>query len=532
MRSKKLLLLLFCYLSLSACKDSLTDVSRTPKPSDLKYVAIGGAREGKSIVTAAPTVQTGGLLPKFELVSIAKEDGSLLDDSFLSFVTIGSPVNVSLPVKPNTGIVDENGNPVNSMDLVNSASNGVISIATGHNFSVGDYYFNIKVTTEKEGIEYSTVFDKAFHLNVGPLLPTNLIYSPKNQNLVYGVSGARTSAPMMPNANPDVHFELGSYTDKLIVDRATGEISIAPGYVYSKYDTLSPIIKVVSNISNEVVAFQNKLTVIITNKAEPMPIETIYLFYPTLNVTTALPTGGDGYSVQTDNKGLATRIWGIRANSSGSAFVKPAERPATNTGQTILETQTHSGTNETEPTNAWMVTTTQDLTAFQYGYKLSFNYYYMPAFQTYMADGRTPTDLEVYISKDYTGGDIQDANGNWLNGTWTKVNASIKCQRAEGVSGSNSSGAPWGPEFVGTPYPGDQTGIDPEGRKKPGTTFYGKWVKCSYEISSNQISSNFTVAFKVASYFQGKLTNTAAAPGRGGIYFLSDFNYKAVEPTK
>ncbi|HTG55496.1 MAG TPA: hypothetical protein VL943_04465, partial [Niabella sp.] len=158
--------------------------------------------------------------------------------------------------------------------------------------------------------------------------------------------------------------------------------------------------------------------------------------------------------------------------------------------------------------------------------------YYMPAFQTYMSDGRTPTDLEVYISTDYAGGSIQDAEGNWLNGTWTRVNDDIICQRSEGVNSSSvSTGAPWGPQFTGTPYPGDQKGADPDHKKRPALgTFYGKWVKCTYNISTSQLSPTFTVAFKVASYFEGELRNNTAAPGRGGIYFLSDFNYRAVEP--
>ncbi len=527
MKSKKLLLLLFCYLATIACKDSLkTDLEHAQKPSNLKYVTIADGRETRAIITTVPTVQTGGLTPKFELVSIKNSDGTILDNSYLESVIILGNTKVGFPIKPNDKLVDENGTPLDSIYAVNSAKNGVISISSGHKFTAGNYYFNIKVTTEADGKEYSTLFENAFELKIAPLLPGTLIYSPKNQNLVHGINNSSTVQPLMPNANPDVYFELATESDKLIIDRATGVVSLSPNYVYSGYDTLHPTIRVVSNISGEVVTFANKLTTIITNTPEEMPIETIYFFYPTLNTSVAFPTGGIGFSVQTDNPGLATRIWGSRTNSVGNSFVRPAERPAENTGQTMLETQTHNGGGQTEPTNAWMVTTTQDLTPYQHGYKLSFNYYYLPGFQNYMADGRTPTDLEVYISKDYTGGDIQDANGNWLNGTWEKVNSSIKAQRG------STSGTGWEAAFTGTPYPGDQNGLDPDSRKMPGTTFYGRWVKCSYDISSTQISSKFTVAFKVASYFQGRLLHNANALGRGGSYFLSDFHYKAVEPTR
>jgi hypothetical protein len=176
-----------------------------------------------------------------------------------------------------------------------------------------------------------------------------------------------------------------------------------------------------------------------------------------------------------------------------------------------------------------MIATTQDLTPFQYGFKLSFTYHYMPAFQIYMADGRTPVDLEVYISTNYKGGDIQDASGKWLNGEWTKVNNAMRCNRSEGLSGANSTGAPWGTQFIGTPYPGDQKGLDPDGRKNPSTTFYNKWVRCTYDIPVSQISKTYTVAFKVASYFQGSLLNNTTVPGRGGSFYFSDLYFKASE---
>ena len=532
MKNKKLLLLLCCYLAVVSCKDTLdSGLGITGNPSALRYAEITDAREAGAITTAAPTVQTGGLIPKFELVSIVKSDGTVLDQSYLQYVTVGGTTTKSISVDAD-GMVDVNGNPVTSVDVTNSASNGVITIAAGHNFTAGDYYFTIKVTTEANGQEYSTVFDRAFHLHIGPLLPSNLIYSPKNQNLVYG-AGSKTSTPILPDSNPDVYFELGNYTDKLSIDKQTGVISLASNYAYTAREVLQPTVKVVSNISGEVIAFENKLTVVITDTPEVMPVETLYIFYPTLNVNAAYPTGGAGYTVQTDIRGSSTRIWGNRTNSVASYLVAPPERPATNTGQTILETCTFAaGTPAvTTPVSTWMVTSTQELTPYQYGYQLSFNYYYMPAYQVYMADGRTPTDLEVYISTDYTGGDIQDADGNWLNGTWTKVNESMKCQRSTSLSGSSSTGATWGAEFIGTPYPGDQKGADPDGKKRLAQlgTFYNIWVKCAYDINVSQLSKNFTVAFKVASYFEGSLYNGAPVVGRGGSYFISDFYYKAVE---
>src|SRR5690606_36146581 len=260
----------------------------------------------------------------------------------------------------------------------------------------------------------------------------------------------------------------------------------------------------------------------------------IYFFYPTLFATGSYPTGGDGFIVQTIRKGNGEDIWGEIDNSTGRAFVRPPERPAENTNQTVLETQTYRGT-ITEPTTSWLVTTTQDLTPYKYGYKLSFNYYYMPGFHVYMADGRAADDLEVYISTDYKGGTIQDAAGNWLNGTWTQVNEQMRCQKSLGLVNNVSSGAPWGDEFIGTPYPGNQTGADPDGKKRPALgTFYNKWVKCAYDILPEQITNTVTVAFRVNSRFAGKLENVSGSSiiGRGGHYFLTDFNYKAEEPKR
>lgn len=525
MRNKQLFAPFLFFLCFLSCDDSsfVESVQNVQQPSKLVYMDVVGARESKSIATNAPTINTGGLIPVFELVNIKKSDGTILDESYLKFVTVGQAKTI---VKD---ILDVNGNVIRTLSSYDTSSNGVISIAEGNNFVYGDYFFTIKATTESDGVKNETIFEKAFHLKVGPLLPTVLIYSPKNQNLVFGNSASKTTKPIIPNSNSEIKFELGSNSDKLLIDGATGIISIAPAYKYVVNETITPIVNVVSKISGEVSTFKNVVSIIISDVPVTVPVESILFFYPTLKTSGSYPTGGDGYTVQTDIPGNGEDIWGVIDNSVANALSRPADRPAANTAQTVLETQTFA-VSSTTPTSSWMVTTTQDLTPFQYGFKLSFNYYYMPAYQAYLADGRTPTDIEVYISTDYTGGDIQDATGKWISGTWTKVNNAIKCNRSEGLDASGKSlGAPWGPEFIGTPYPGDQKGDDPDGRKKPGTTFYNRWVRCSYDIPVSQISKKYTVAFRVNSYFQGTLLNTTAAPGRGGSFFLSDFYYKASE---
>ena len=523
MGKKQLFAAILLIFSLLSCDNTsfADEVVKSNIPTDLRYMDITGAREGKSVRTNAPTVDTGGAIPVYELVSIKKADGTVLDESYMQNVTIGQTTT------KNVNILDSAGNIVSTTVAFDTSLNGILTIAEGNNFTVGDYYFAIKVSTEVKGVISSTVFEKAFHLNVGPLLPSVLIYSPKNQNLVVG-TGNKSTKPFVPNTNPEIKFELGSHTDKLSIDSATGVITLLPSYQYTATETLKPIINIISKISNEVVPFSNSISVIVSNSPVAVPLDSILFFYPTLKTTGSFPAGGDGFGVQVDVLGNGEDVWGELDNSTARAFVAPTERPATNTAQTILEVQTNRAS-VTDPTSSWLVATTQDLTPFQFGFKLSFTYHYMPAFQTYLADGRTPVDIEVYISTDYKGGDIQDATGKWLNGTWTQVNKTMKCQRSEGVSGTASIGAPWGTEFIGTPYPGDQKGLDPDGRKNPSTTFYNKWVRCTYDIPVSQISKNYTVAFKVASYFQGSLLNTAAAPGRGGSFYFSDFYFKASE---
>ncbi len=535
---KKLLFLCAVTVLLSACvEDTFMKLSEASgNPSNLKYMTITNAREGKTIISGTPTISTGNLVPYYEIVAGFDKNGNQLDESFMKFVSIANPDTLKWKLANGTNYpLDANGDSIKGGIAFNLSRAGIISISDGHKFTVGDYFFTVKVTTKSKDQTYSTTFDKVFHIKIEPLLPSYLVYQLKTQNLVAGDPASKTNTPLIPIGNKDVKFTLLNYTDKLQIDEITGVLKLAPTYVYSKNDTIRPTIELTSNISGEKVQFSNSLVVIVTDKPTVMPVETIYFFYPTLSTTGATPTGGDGFSVNVIDKGSCQRIWGVRSNSVASALIPPKDRPVKNTTQTILETNTFTATSPvtTKPTTSWCVTTTQDLSVYNVGYALSFNYIYMPAYQTYMSDGRTPTDLEVYISTDYAGGPIQDASGNWANGTWTKINQDIQCNISTGnASDGKSSGATWGETFTGTPYPGDQKGEDPDSRKNlERGTLYGKWVKCSYDITSYKNSKSFTVEFKVASYFSGDLLNNTTVPGRGGSYFLSDFNYLAKETT-
>lgn len=525
---KRLLIpLLFSVILVSCTEDAFvkqTDAIISPK--DLKYMDITNAQEGKSIVSSAPTVSTGGLIPYFEIVNIVDENGNVLDESYMNYVTIANAETSKWNLTDKSEYpINEQGDTIKggvNFDLSNA---GVITIAEGNKFSNGDYYFTIKVTTETKDKTFSTVFEKAFHIYVKPLLPPFLLYQPKTQNLIYGLIDSKTSSPLIPIGNKDIIFELEDNVDKIMIESSTGVVSLTSDYVYNGYDTIAPNIKVTSNISGESVSFSGSLIIIVTDQPEVMPLESMYFFYPTLSTTGAYPTGGDGFTVQTLEKGISGRIWGPQANSVGGTFVAPPERPEANKAQKPIEAWTNSSASATTPTNFWCVMTTQNLTIYNIGYKILMRYYYLPAFQSYLPDGRTPTDMEVYISTDYMGGVIQNTDGSWANGTWKRINEEIVCRIG------TLNGEPWGEEFTGTPYPGNQSGDDPDNKKNPERSPYHKWVQCSYDITDYKDCTNFTVAFKVASYFTGELLNNTTSPGRGGRYFMSDFHYVATEVT-
>lgn len=515
----------------------LPDLNNHGNPSDLSYMEIKNARESSTIISGIPTVSTNGLIPFFEVIEGYDQNDNLLDESYMQYVSIANPDTTYWSLGDQEYYpVDEKGDTVKGGVNINLSNAGVITISEGNKFTVGDYYFTIKVTTKYKDKTFSTVFNKAFHLNVEPLLPQYLIYQLKHQNLIYGDANSKSNKPIIPLGNKDVRFSLKDNTDKLIIDDATGEVSLHPNYAYNGFDTIQPVINVTSNISNETVSFSNSLVVIVTDVETIMPIESIYFFYPTLKTTGAKPTGGEGFSVQVVESGSCQRIWGVQTNSTGGALIPPPERPEGNGSQKPLETVTHGAANPapqtTTPSTSWCVLSTTDLTTYKDGYDIFIGFYYRSYFVDYMDDGRTPTELEVYISTDYNGGLIQNSDGSWTNnGTWSKINDQITCQIGIGQDANgNPTGESWGKPFIGTPYPGNQKGLDPDGKKNASiSSDYGQWIKCSYDITNYKTCKTFTVAFRVESFFSGKIMRNETPGGRGGSHFLTDFYFVANE---
>lgn len=526
-----LLIVLVAALATGCMEDTFSESSGDyAPPSGLKYMDVTNGREGKLIVSGVPSVSTGNLIPTFEIVGGFDANGNPLDASYMDYVSIANPATAQWNLRDkNEYPLDADGNPYTGGTNVNLLNAGVITIAEGNPFTVGDYTFSVRVSTQADGKTYATLFDPAFRITIEPLLPPFLLYQLKTQNLIWGDSDSKTVTPLIPIGNQDVSFELADNTDKLQIDPQTGSVSLSPAYQFTARETIYPTVRVVSNISGESVSFGSSLVVIVTDTPEQMPVESVHFFYPTLFTTGKHPTGGDGFTVQTPVKGLADQLWGPVANTEGRTFETPEERPETNTNQLIIESAVNSisGANSawSEPVNCWLIMQTQDFTPYRTGYSLHMEYYYKGYFQNYMSDGRSPTLLEVYLSTDYTGGDIQHVDGTWTgNGTWTQINPIINWRR--GTQTGPSYGAV---VYVGTPYPGDQSGEDPDGVKTPDFQTTRRWLKCFLDITEYKDCKTFTVAFKIASYFTGTLKNNAEAPGRAGRYWITDFHYTATE---
>ncbi|MCW3806653.1 hypothetical protein [Plebeiibacterium marinum] len=466
-------------------------------PVELEYLDIIGAREGQSIRTFAPSVNTGMHIPYFEIVKLTDADGTVLGDEYLKDVSILNP-EVEAMVE-----VDDYDEPVNEDVLypVNYKEAGTITIADGNVFTHGDYYFDIKVITSPDDSEnrQETVFERGFHLNVGPALAEDLMYVPLMQNLLFDGS-KQTTVPFTKMGNKDVRFELGSDLDVFSIDSETGVITIKPGSS-PEAKTYYPQVNVISNISEESISFQGEAFFGIVVSETPVALEpqTIQFFYPTLQAENTLY----GYrKFVIDDGGLAdSKIW-----VAGSPCNLVDDRPESASGAKSIMTNIVVG-GQSLPHNSWVVINPQNLYTYSQGFDLSAIFWVKNQYVEYMEDGRTPTDLEVYVSADYT--------NSVENATWTQVNDILSCE-------INNSGN----VFTGTPYPGDQQGDNPDGLKDPSQNADAKWVKCILDLESYKEEKSLTLAFKFASYFEGAISG---ATGRGGRYYISDVQFQATE---
>ena len=481
-------------LGLQSCEDKSSfgeDLQVAMLPTDLSYPDILNAREYVEIMSAAPFTNANGHPVTFELVSIKKGE-EILDASYLSHVSIKNYTVIE------SKVVDANDslNPyiVYTNDLYEM---GKITIAENDKFSNGEYFFNIKVSAEINDATESTVFEEALRLTIGPDLADGIAYCPFNMNFVNGENTTSEPAELF-GANPDVRYELGSESDKLSIDAVTGALSLNSSYTVSATEYLYPIINVVSNVSEEVMPFEGTFTAVLSATPIELEKQADYFFFPTLKPTarTNVQLGGDGYSNIVVDLHKPTDDWynqfAFWRGDTGDN--KPIAPPSTQDAVDARAAAGVEGTNSlnmpfwgfTEPSDSYLVIDTQNLALYQgcfdskmvYWYKLNFNTKKMG----YEADGSTPLDFEVLISTNYT--------GDPTTTDWTQVNDILECE-------INDNGT----IFTGTPYPGDQTGADPEGRKDPTKNANNLWVRGELSLEDYKTEESFTVAFRLKTYF-------------------------------
>ncbi len=506
-KNNLLIMLLLCVLFGTRCTEETFTDNVNPgiegDSFDLSYAAVINARENAQVRTAPPTINTGGLIPFFEIVDVKNGDGTVLDETYLADVEILNANSKILILEEENYFVNASGDTIKEVTGDDIRNLGTIVIDNKNKFGIGDYYFTVKVSTESDGFKTETLFKEAFHLNVGPLLVDALIYIPKSQNLLFGEQGS-TSAPVMPTGNQNVSFELVNYTDTLVIDPTTGVLSLAAGYTsVTGQDTLRPRVNIISKISEEVVSFNDVVTLVASNTPVVFPKDSIKFFYPTFQANNVQY----GYKKIVNDPGLVStwNIWKQVASSSLAAI----DRPVENVSQKSLSTNLVVG-GKTTPLDSWIITNTQSLMNYNLGFNLSATFYYQNKYVEYMKDGRAPTEMEFYISTDYVGS-FEDAN-------WTKVNDEVNCW-------INTHA---GDATVGMPYPGDQKGLDPNLEKNTAYNADGKWVKCVLDLMPYKNESNFTIAFRIKCNFDSEIVYKNGE-GRAGTYNVSDLYYMAVE---
>ena len=160
------------------------------------------------------------------------------------------------------------------------------------------------------------------------------------------------------------------------------------------------------------------------------------------------------------------------------------------------------------PSDSWIVIDPVNLGLYEgcFNSKAVFWYnLFLNEYSAYELDGSTPIGLEVKITDNYTG-DVTTTS-------WTQVNDVLECEIDNN-----------GTIFTGMPYPGDQTGLDPDGVKDPAKNANNLWVRCELNLEDYKDASAFTIAFRVKTYFD----TTPNLPVNGQAQ-LSNVHFVALE---
>lgn len=497
-------------------------------PNNLTYPSIANAREFGAITSGLPTVETGGLIPAFEITAGYDGDGNPLPAAYMDCVSILTPSLAQIGNYPDDvtpmEVYDQSGNlievvPGEPINVNNYKNAGRISIASGNPFAHGEYAFDIKVTTVLHGIAYSTTFPKAARFTVLPALPSALLFIPMAQNLVIGGETSTTTA-YMPSGNPDVTYSLGSDTDKLTMQPQTGAISLKAGYAPAEQVTLTPTIIVTNNINDESVVFEGSaslLSIVVSATPVVLPLQEKYFFVPTLasnNLT-------DGYRTHVTQLGsmAAGNVW-TRQAASGIV----SERPAALTGNYQLMNNTTAGANM--PHDSWVIFTPQNLSNFSFGFELSATFWLQNQYVLYLkTTGKAPCELRIMVSTDYA-----TTMSTPESATWTDVTDNLTCDVI-----NNSV---WTAETTGLPYPGanniNAAIVDDQALSLKNAAFRWdnpRWARCVLDLEPWKNAESFTLALHHISNYEGSITYDATSPGydRPGRFTVVDVYYKAKE---
>lgn len=467
-------------------------------PTDLSYPEIINAREFSYIQTSTPFINSNGHSVFFEIVSI-KMDGAILDETYMNSVTILNPETIEITH-------EVTGDLIVLDDLSNA---GKIIIEEGNPFSSGEYYFTIKTSVTINGVQESKIFEDVFHLNVGPDLVDIISFCPFKYNFIPGSTTNFSVAPEVVSGNPNILFELGTESDKLSIDPVTGVISLNPNYSITATEFLNPVINVISTISNEVVSFENTITVALSADPVDLGLTIDYFFYPSFksNNPKNLAAGGDGWSRKIPVDAFASWVSanhiGREDNPVSTPDAVAARAAAGITGNKALRTNYWGPL--VSPWETWIIADPVNLASYKGCFDTKVVFWTkinLPAEAPldYFPDGRTPVGMEIQITDNYTG-DLTTTN-------WTQINDILTCEIEDN-----------GTEFIGTPYP--LSGVPNVDDAKNAN---GKWVRCELDMANYIENTSFTIAFRNLTYYDVDLSSTLR-----GEAFISDLHFVATE---
>lgn len=479
----------------SFVEDSSTGVHHSP--TNLRYAEIINAREQSFIKSSVPTVESGGEVCFFEILNVRNDNNTILDDTYMDFATIANPIPDTIIID----VADENiahvGDSTVIIPTYNRSNAGQITIASGHNFTIGDYYFTIKVQSVKDEDTLTTIFIDNFHLNIMSLLPSYLLYIPTKQNLVENDQAATTAPTIDGTQDCSFAFTNKRYSDTLDINTKTGAITLSSNYSLSGIDTFQVNIDVISNTSQERITFNKAITIYASENPIIIPKKEFVFFYPTLESESSV-YGAQRFIV--DDGGLSdiSKIFKPVNTCGGYHNGKPKvdlctiiteERPQNIKG---LEVYPFKSNNPKAyyPSKAWIVMNSYNLKLLSLSYEN-----FLATFYMYQAGSGTTDNsagFDVYVSSNYDD-DFKTAN-------WELVSDEVTHRLYDnGVFGEEHSGMP--------------------GYR----TVQEEWVKCQLDLTPFQDWENLTLGI-----YYSTSHSVPIYPGTGR-FTISDITYRATE---